>query len=330
MPVDLAKPNVIDTSLSSGNLVPSIQPTKMMSPNVPYANPTQSVSAFQGFGGGASGGVGASGSWGEPVNQIQQQMGPSPEQMAAQQQAAQVANIKKNIQNLVGNAMGVYESLYGNLGQAAASQKKQLEQQFGQQESELQQQFSQELPRIGTAYAGRGAYDSSWRINAEQAARDQMLNQLQGLGREREAQMGTLGRSVSEQEAQFKMGQDALTRSLDELSATSDVERLGALQSDIQRRISELQASRAGLQSQEAFVNRFQQIGGPSSRAGQVKAVIDNILGGAANPQLKQSVASGFIQSSGLPAEDQNALMQYLNMGVEQLTAPQTTTAPTA
>ena len=249
---------------------------------------------------------------------------------AVDQTVVQRSNLQKSIQKLVGDAMGVYDSLYSNLGTAAASQKQQLEQQFGQQESEMQQQFSQELPRIGTAYAGRGAYDSSWRINAEGAARDQMLNQLRGLGMERAAQMSSLGKSVMEQEAQFKSGQDALNRVLADLSTTTDVEKLSALQTDIQKRISELEAAKAGLQSQEAFTQRFQQIGGPSSRTGQVKAIVDNILGGSAAPELKQSVAAGFIQSSGLSAEEQDSLIQYLNGAVDRLATPTAPVAPTA
>lgn len=251
---------------------------------------------------------------------------------AVDQTTQQRTSLQSNIKNLVGQALGIYDTLYGNLGQAAASQKKQLEQQYGLQEQGMQQEFAQEMPRIGTSYAGRGAYDSSWRVNAELAARDQMLKQLQGLGLERGAQMSALGKSVAEQEAQFKVGQDALNRALADLSSTTDLDKLNALQTDIQKRISELEASKAGLQSQEAFTQKFQQIGGPSDRAGQVKATIDNILGGAAAPGLKQSVAAGFIQSSGLSKEEQDNLIQYLNSAIDRLStsAPATPTTPTA
>lgn len=246
------------------------------------------------------------------------------------QSIVQANNLKSNIKNLIGNALGVYDTLYSNLGAAAASQKKQLEQQFGQQESQMQQQFSQELPRIGTAYAGRGAYDSSWRTNAENAARDQMLNQLQSLGMERTAQMSSLGKSVMEQEAAFKAGQDALNRNLAGLNDITDINQLNTLQTDIQKRISDLQQAKAGLQSQEAFTQKFQQIGGPSDRSSQVKAIVDNILGGAAAPELKQSVATGFIQSSGLSPAEQDTLIQYLNSTIDRLATPTTSTTPTA
>lgn len=251
------------------------------------------------------------------------------DQLAAQQQAAQRSTLQKGIQKLVGDALGVYDSLYGSLGQAAAGQKRQLEEQFGREEAGLQQQFSQEMPRIGTAYAGRGAYDSSWRINAEQAAANQFKGQLENLGAERFGQMAALGQKVKEQEAQFKVGQDALNRVLAELGTTTDVEKLTALQTDIQKRISELQAQQATLQAPEAFVSTFQGIGGPSSRAGQVKATIDNILAGAAAPELKQNVAAGFIQSSGLTDQEKNDLVTYLNTAIDRMVTP-ATTAPTA
>lgn len=247
-------------------------------------------------------------------------------QAAVDPMVAQRSSLQSNIKNLVGQALGVYDSLYGSLGQAAAGQKRQLEQQFGREEAALQQQFASEMPRIGTSYAGRGAYDSSWRMNAEQEAARQFQDQLQNLGAERTGQMAALGQKVKEQQATFQVGQDALNRALAELSTTTDVEKLNALKTDIQKRISELQGQQASLQSPEAYVSTFQGIGGPSDRAGQVKATIDNILAGAAAPELKQNVASGFIQSSGLTDQEKNDLVNYLNTTIDKLTAP----APTA
>lgn len=288
---------------------------------VQLAAPTQTTESTQYFQ--PAGPTGSTTTTSTPIQNVQ---GTTPvvDPMAAQRSALQ-----KNITKLVGDAMGVYDSLYGSLGQAAAGQKQQLEQQFGREEAGLQQQFASEMPRIGTAYAGRGAYDSSWRMNAEQAAADQFRGQLENLGAERFGQMAALGQKVKEQEATFKVGQDALNRALAELGTTTDVEKLTALQTDIQKRISELQAQQATLQSPEAFVSTFQGIGGPSSRAGQVKATIDNILAGAAAPELKQNVAAGFIQSSGLSDQEKNDLVTYLNTAVERLTAP-ATVAPTA
>lgn len=257
---------------------------------------------------------------------VQQPAGPTPEQIAAQQQAAQINNLKKGISNLIGESLNIYSSLYGGLGEAFSGKKKQLEEQYGREEQSMQQEFTQELPRIGTAYAGRGAYDSSWRINAEQAAGDRFKSQLDTLGAERRDTMAALGKSFKEQETQLKVGEEAINRLMADLASTTDLDKLTTIQNEITKRISDLKATSASLQSPETYMAAYQGIGGPTSRAGQVKATVDNILAGQAPAQLKQSVAAGFIQSSGLSPEEQDVLIQYVNTSIDNIATPTTPT----
>lgn len=274
--------------------------------------------------------AGPTGAAAPAMQQPVQPAGPSPEQIAAQQQTAQINNLKKGISNLIGESLNIYSSLYGGLGEAFSGKKKQLEEQYGREEQSMQQEFTQELPRIGTAYAGRGAYDSSWRINAEQAAGDRFKSQLDTLGAERRDTMATLGKSFKEQEAQLKVGEEAINRLMADLASTTDLDKLTTIQNEITKRISDLKATSASLQSPETYMAAYQGIGGPTSRAGQVKATVDNILAGQAPAQLKQSVAAGFIQSSGLSPEEQDVLIQYLNTSIDNIAAPTTPTNTTA
>lgn len=238
--------------------------------------------------------------------------GPSPEQIAAQQQTAQRSGLQKNIQKLIGNAMGVYDSLYGNLGTAAASQRQALESRFGKETGALGEQFTQEIPRIGQAYAGRGAYDSSWRTNAENAAKSAFEGQLQGLGEQKIAEMGKIGQEVATTEAEFGAGQSGLNRALALVPQTTDVTELTNLQTEIQKQIDNLRTQQAGLQSQESFVQRFQQLAPASNKVSNLSRTLTNIINGEAPTALKQSVASQIIASSGLtPEEQQQALANF-------------------
>ena len=238
-------------------------------------------------------------------------------------QAAQRSGLQKNIQKLIGNAMSVYDSLYGNLGTAAASQRQALESKFGKETGALGEQFTQEIPRIGQAYAGRGAYDSSWRTNAENAAKSAFEGQLQGLGEQKIAEMGKIGQEVSTQEAEFGAGQSALNRALALVPQTTDVTELTNLQTEIQKQIDNLRTQRAGLQSQESFVQRFQQLAPAPDRMANLSRTLTNIINGQAPNALKQSVAAQIIASSGLTPEEQQQALTNFNA---QLAPTDTTT----
>lgn len=257
--------------------------------------------------------AGPTGAAAPAMQQPVQPAGPSPEQIAAQQQAAEEAaqrsNLQKGIQKLVGEAMGVYDTLFGNLQTAGASQRQALESKYGSERQALGEQFAQEIPRIGQAFAARGAYSSSWRGRAEQTAQDKFAKQLETMQREREAAGQKLGQEVATQEAQFRAGQRGLSDVLARIPGTTDITELTALQSEIQKKINELQASSAGLQSQESFMQRFEQLTPMTDRTAQLRQTLSTIIQGEAPAPLKQSVAAQIIGSSGLTEEEQQALL---------------------
>ena len=230
----------------------------------------------------------------------------------------QRTNLQKSIQKLVGDTMSVYDSLYGNLNTAASGQRQALESRFARETGSLGEQFTQEIPRIGQAYAARGAYDSSWRGNAEETARKGFESQLQGLGEEQRASMAKIGQEVSTQEAQFRTGQEGINRVLAQLPNVTDVNELTALQNELQKRIDDLRASQAGLQSQEAYIQRFQQLAPSSDRMAQLQSTLSRIIAGEAPGALKQSVGAQIIGSSGLTEEEKAQVLTDFNAQVSQ------------
>lgn len=225
-------------------------------------------------------------------------------------QAVQRTNLQKNIQKLVGDAMGVYDTLFGNLGTAAASQRQALESRFGRETGALGEQFTQEIPRIGQAYAARGAYDSSWRGQAEAQAKQNFENQMQGLQAERMAAGQKLGQEVATQEAQFRGGQAGLNEMLARIPGVTDVNALTEMQAQLQQRINDLRASQAGLQSQEAFMQRFEQLTPSTDRMARLSQTLTNIIRGEAPAPLKQSVGAQIIANSDLTEEEKQQALQ--------------------
>lgn len=241
---------------------------------------------------------------------------PPPPPVVVDPSIAQRTDLRKGIQNLVANAMGVYDTLYGNLNTAAASQKQALESKYATETGALGEQFSQQIPQIGQAYAARGAYDSSFRTNAEEAARKAFENQLQGIGQEKIASMGKIGQEVTSQEAQFKLGQANINDYLAKIPGTTDITELTKIQTELQKRINELKASASGLQSQEANVERFNQLVANPERMAQLQKTLAPIIAGEAAPQLKQSVGAQIIYNSGLTEQEKIQALTDFNSAI--------------
>lgn len=257
-----------------------------------------------------------------PATQTPMPSGPAPQEVAMAQEAAQRSSLQKSIQKLVGDAMGVYDTLYGNFGTAAASQRQALESRYAKETGALGEQFTQEIPRIGQAYAARGAYRSTWRTGAEGRAKENFETQLTNLGEQQRAEMGKIGQEVATQEAGFRGGQEQVNRILAQLPNVTDVNELTALQNELQKRIDDLRSSQAGLQSQEAFVNRFQQIAPASDRMAQLQTTLSRIIAGEAPGALKQSVGAQIIASSGLTDQEKAQALAQFNAQVSEPVTP--------
>lgn len=239
------------------------------------------------------------------------------------QTAAQRSSLKTGITNLISETLGIYDSLFGNLGTAAASQAKALGEKYARETGALNEQFAQEIPRIGQAYAGRGAYDSSWRIGAEQEAKKNLETQLAGVMETYKTAGQKLGQDVATQEAQFKGGQTSLNEMLARLPNITDINELNALEAEIRKIKTQLGTSAAGLQSQEAYMQRFEQLAPTTDRTAQLRQTLSTIIRGGAPTPLKQSVAAQVIGSSGLTPEEQQTLLNEVNAQL----VPSTTTA---
>jgi hypothetical protein len=229
---------------------------------------------------------------------------------------AQKTNIRGSISSLIDQALGVYDTLYGNVRGAAGEQAKSLEGRYARETGSLTDQFNVELPKIGRAYAGRGAYDSSYRIEGEQEAGRGFQNQLAELGEGLTTDKAKIAADLATQEGQLSTGKSLLDLTRSRLGEVTDVNELSQLQSEIQAKIAELQGSVAGTQSQSALVSKFGELAPASDRMPQLTATLTSIVNGQAPGALKRAVAAQIIGSSGLPKEEQDKLTAQITQQI--------------
>lgn len=232
-------------------------------------------------------------------------------QAAAQE--AQKTGLRGTISNLIGSAMDIYKNLYGGLEKQAAAQKGQLETQFGQGLGEVGKQFTTELPKIGQAYAARGAYDSTWRAGAEQSAADAYAKQIADLYKSQQEALGKVGSAYQTEKAKYGVGQSALQDTLSRLGSVTDINELTALQNAIQSKIGDLQVAQAGMGTEAQNVAATQALQGMSDKFAQASKTIQTIVRGQAPAMLKKSIAENIIINSDLTDAEKKQLQDVVN-----------------
>lgn len=245
--------------------------------------------------------------------------GPSPEEIARQQAAAAEAErirqeeekktgLRSGIGGLIDQALGIYETLYGNIRGAAKSSKEALDKRQQTETTSLTDQFNAEVPKLGASYAARGLADSTYRTSAIHGAGQEFQNQLTDMSTQTEAEKAKIGAELMAQEAQLGTGQSLLNLTRSRLGEVTDLQELIDTQAEIQRKIAELQGQAQAGGTREGYLQRFSQIAPATDRMAGLQATLTNIINGQAPGPLKRAIAQQIIGSSGLTEEEKNNL----------------------
>jgi hypothetical protein len=279
---------------------------------VPFAMPQQQSLGFPTWGTGAL----QFPQWGTGANSGQQSGGggvQDPAAAARAAEAAQQAALRQGLQGTIGQLNSLYDNIFGDVRKVGQSQRQALDSRFNRETGALTDQFNQEMPKIGRSYAGRGAYDSSYRMDSEQAAQKGFENQIGDLKEQRIADAAKIGGFVSEQEARINAEKGMLQRTLGQLGDITDVGELRQLRNQIDRQLADTQASRGGLMSQEQLAARANKLAPAADRMSGLQSTLANIINGQAPGPLKRAVAQQIIGSAGLRPEEEQALMNQIN-----------------
>jgi hypothetical protein len=223
--------------------------------------------------------------------------------------AAQANAIKGAITGITNNIRSVYDAIYGDLNVVGTDKTRSVNQKYNNENTALVDQYNTDFPAIGNAYAARGVYDSSYRQDSEAGANKQFTNMQGQLQTGRAEDLAKVGQWVDQQRAQ--VGADNATLGgLEALIAQStDPDQLASYQQQITQKLADLTASRAGMRSQESYAQTANSLVDSTDQSAGLRGTLSAIVQGAAPAPLKRSTAMKLIQSSGLPPEQQQALV---------------------
>lgn len=231
------------------------------------------------------------------------------EAAAKAQKIAQANALKGGLTGIINNIKGVYDAIYGDIDVVGADKSRAVTNRYNKENTALVDQFATEFPQIGNAYSARNTYDSSYRQDAEQGATKQFNNMQDTLALGRDEDLAKVGQYVATQRAGVAADKSALSQMEQLIAASEDPAELQQLQQTLNQKIAEVTASRAGLRSQDSYRAEADALVSTADRTQGLKQNLSNIIAGAAPAPLKRSVAMKLIQSSGLPAEQQQVLV---------------------
>lgn len=236
-------------------------------------------------------------------------------QKAAEEEARRAA-LKGGINKLISDTMGIYDGLFGNVAAAAKSQLGVLNERYDKETGSLTDQFNTELPKIGRAYAGRGAYDSSYRLRGEADATKGFTNQMEDIGTQYKSDQAKIGQFQAEEEARMNAERAKLERSRIYVDETTSIDDLVSMRNELNNRISELETSKGSLMSQQAYRQKAQALAPATERLGALTQQLSTLINGQAPGPLKRQVAMEIIGSAGLAKQDEDTLLAQVNAAI--------------
>lgn len=251
----------------------------------------------------------------QQIQPTKQQMGYDPQEAARRaeeqriaEEERQKAGLRSGISTLIDQALGVYDTLFGNVRSAAKSQREALDKRQAEEAQGLTEQFNVELPKVGASYAARGLGDSTYRTAAEYQAGEGFKKQLQDVAQTTEAEKAKIGQALAAQEAEIGVGRNLLGLTRGQLGQVTDMGELMRTQADIQKRIAELQGTATSTGTREAYLQKFGELAPAANRLANLRGVLSNVIMGQAAPALKRDVAAQIIGSAGLTEEEKAQL----------------------
>lgn len=226
---------------------------------------------------------------------------------------AKVTQGRSAIKGLVNSMLGVYDALYGDINNVARDKTNQVADRYNLDLQSQTDQFNEQFPAIGQAYQSRGSYDSSYRMNAEEAAQNQFKNNLGALAQGRDQDLAGVGQFVAQQQADINAQKGGVQAILAQIDQTDDVNELTQLRNTLDERLRSVQAARAGAQSQGSYLSQLNAVVPAESRVAGLQQNLTNVINSQVPSAVKRTIGQQLIQNAGIPQSQVADLLNGFN-----------------
>lgn len=238
--------------------------------------------------------------------------------LKAAEDAQRAAALRPQIGSLIDQAKGVYQMLYGDVDVAAADKSSQIGKRYNQDEGALTSQFNDQFPLIGAGYAGRGTFDSSYRINKEKGATDAYTGSVEKLAQGRDDDLSEVGRYVAEQRAKFGAEEGGLEAIRRQIAESQNPDELTKVRNEIDTKVRELSASRAGLNSRAGYLGTLNSRVPEGQRIIGLQQSLGQVIASSVPAPIKRQVGTALLQQSGLSGQALVSALADFNAQIDE------------
>lgn len=281
-----SQPSLQGGSLTLQGSSPNLQPT---------SNPMNSGSSA-----GFTPGTSTTGGGGTTPSAPSAPAAPSAEQIAAQQQAQQVASLREEITARRQRANSIFAALTGAVQALAQEKRGELESGFTRESEGAQEDYTRQSQLIANRYRGRGLGDSSYKNYALEDAGEDYGRTMEDLGAARQSGLSQVGKDSDSLIAQVNSDQKSVNYDpLDEVGrredGTYDPNKLIELRSQIDERIRQAEVQQTQLNTSAGFRGSLDKVAPYRGIVDTMKNSLAALARSAAPKVVKDRIAETII-----------------------------------
>lgn len=223
--------------------------------------------------------------------------------------AAKAAKLRTEVTSIVNNIKDIFNSRYGQVDASAQEQTGKLQDRFTNESQDVARQVTDQNQQAGSAYAARGAFDSSYRGNAVDSITKGGESQVRDLGQELQDNLAKISSWIVSQKTNMDAQKGGVESIVSHLAEETDPGRLTEIRNTLDAKIAELRGSSADNNTAAQNAGALEAVAPSSQRAIQLKTTLGQILAGGADKSLKASIGQRLIQNAGLNPDEQQKLL---------------------
>lgn len=225
---------------------------------------------------------------------------PSASQIAAQQQAQQIATLREEIMSRRQRANSIFSALTGAVQALAQEKRGELEQGFAKESAGAEEDYTRNSQLIANRYRGRGLGESSYKEYALEDAGEDYQGTLEDLGAARQKGLSQVGSDTDSLIAQLNadkesVNYDPIAEVGKREDGTYDPQKLIELRSKIDERIREAGVQEAQLKTGAGFRGSLDKIAPYGGIVETMKNSLAALAKSAAPKVVKDRIAETII-----------------------------------
>jgi hypothetical protein len=199
----------------------------------------------------------------------------------------------------------LYAAITGGIKGYADDANNRIGQNFGDQRAADAKSYAGGVAKTDAAFGANGAYDSSFRGNADQGLTDSFNANEKSLGTQEDAARAAVGGTVKNVQSQLDQKPQF------DLSQYTDADSLAALHSELGNYIATLRSTQQGLTPQGDLVKTLDSVVTPNSNLDStVKAKLQALVDAGTPTEAQVPIATSYLTGAGItdPAQQKSYL----------------------